>query len=179
VNAAELVNVVTRLGGRVTLEAGKLKARVPADRPDLLETLKANRDAVLEHLANTGTEYPESQDTGISSPVIPGSLEHLATAEQDRSSTGPDLLPAQSPWLELSDNAQAIWDALEAQGTRTINLIDQDGRKACHCFTASKPSDLRELATRGLKTFPNIRTLTVIAVMPEFAIWQLEPRAIN
>jgi hypothetical protein len=53
----DLLAVVTDLGGSVTLEHGKLKARVPADRPDLLEILKANRDAVLEHLttANTGT----------------------------------------------------------------------------------------------------------------------------
>jgi hypothetical protein len=77
VSAAELIQTVTRLGGRVTLESGKLKARVPADRPDLLETLKANRDAVLEHLANTGTEHAQPRDMGISSPVIPGSLERL------------------------------------------------------------------------------------------------------
>jgi hypothetical protein len=51
----DLLETVTQLGGRVTLEAGKLKARVPADRPDLLETLKANRDAVLEHLTTTTT----------------------------------------------------------------------------------------------------------------------------
>jgi hypothetical protein len=94
VNAAELVNAVTRLGGRVTLEAGKLKARVPADRPDLLETLKANRDAVLEHLSRPR-----------------------------------QLMPVKSPWLELADGSQDILDALEAQGTRTLHLTDQDGRK--------------------------------------------------
>ena len=92
---------------------------------------------------------------------------------------GYQLLPAQSPWLELSDNAQGIWDALEARGTRTLHLIDQDGRKACHAFTASKPSDLIELARRGLKTFPRIKRLTVIAVMPETAIVTLEPRTVN
>ena len=92
---------------------------------------------------------------------------------------GYQLLPAQSPWLELSDNAQGIWDALEARGTRTLHLIDQDGRKACHAFTASKPSDLKELARRGLKTFPRVQRLTVVAVLPEVAVWQLEPRTVN
>jgi hypothetical protein len=77
VNAAELIQTVTRLGGRVTLEAGKLKARVPADRPDLLETLKANRDAVLEHLANMGTKRPEPRDTGTTAQNLPGSLGRL------------------------------------------------------------------------------------------------------
>jgi hypothetical protein len=67
VTAVQIIAAVTDLGGSVTLEAGKLKARVPTDRPDLLETLKANRDAVLEHLATSGT----------SARNLPGSLERL------------------------------------------------------------------------------------------------------
>ena len=76
-NAAELIQVVTQLGGRVTLEAGKLKARVPADRPDLLETLRVHKPAVLEYLASMGTERPEPRDTGTTSRNLPGSLERL------------------------------------------------------------------------------------------------------
>jgi hypothetical protein len=154
VTTIEILNQLERLGVVATATPDGYLDLEPAESltAELLETIKAHKAELLEH---------------------------LATAEQDRSSTGPDLLPAQSPWLELSDHAQGIWDALEAQGTRALHLIDQDGRKACHCFTASKPSDLRELATRGLKTFPRVKRLTVIAVMPEAAIWQLEPRTVN
>jgi hypothetical protein len=127
----------------------------------------------------------ETREADLSSPIIPMPprsntelapvLEHMATELEEH----PEILPAQSPWFELANSAQEIWDALEAQGTRTLHLIDQDGRKACHCFTASKPSDLRELARRGLKTFPRVTRLTVVAVLPSFAIWQLEPRTVN
>lgn len=94
-STAELIQTVTRLGGRVTLEAGKLKARVPADRPDLLETLKANRDAVLEHLANTQAKRPEPQDVGTPAKNSPGSLESLPwQIEQLIRAASSDLLPS-------------------------------------------------------------------------------------
>jgi hypothetical protein len=146
VSAAELIQTVTQLGGRVTVEAGKLKVQVPADRADLLETLKANRDAVLEY---------------------------LTTAEDSKA-----VLP-KSPWLQFIDQTKNVWDALERQGTTTLNLLDENGHKVCHHFTASTPDDLRELATRGLKTFPYVQALTIIAVLPEVQIWQLEARVIN
>ena len=134
---------------------------------------------------NLGTQRAGPRDAGVSSPVVPmyspavivTRLEPEPIAVEPEESY--EILPAQSPWLELSDNAQGIWDALEARGTRTLHLIDQDGRKACHAFTASKPSDLKELARRGLKTFPRIKRLTVIAVLPEVQIWQLESRTVN
>ena len=150
--AAELLNQLSRLGVVATATPDGFLDLEPAESltAELLETIKAHKVELLEHLATTA------------------GLED-----------GYELLPAQSPWLELSDNAQGIWDALEAQGTRTLHLIDQDGRKACHCFTASKPSDLRELARSGLKSFPRVKRLTVVAVMPETNIWTLEPRTVN
>jgi hypothetical protein len=55
---AELIQSVTQPPNWVTLEAGKLKARVPAD---LLEALKVNRDVVLEHLKKTKSDVPLSR----------------------------------------------------------------------------------------------------------------------
>jgi hypothetical protein len=71
---AELLESVTDLGGSVTLEAGKLKARVPADRPDLLETLKANRDAVLEHLSTRKLERLPAELEALLRAASNGSL---------------------------------------------------------------------------------------------------------
>ena len=150
-SAAELLHQLSRLGVIATATPDGFLDLEPAESltVELLETARVHKAELLEY---------------------------LATAELENSHK---LLPAQSPWLELSVNAQAIWDALEAQGTRTLHLIDQDGRRACHAFTASKPSDLKELARRGLKTFPRAQHLTVIAVMPETVIMTLEPRRIN
>lgn len=145
-SAADLIQTVTQLGGRVTVEAGKLKVQVPADRPDLLEGLKANRAAVLEY---------------------------LTTAEDSKA-----VLP-KSPWLQFMDQTKNVWDALERQGTSTLHILDENGCKVCHHFTASSPDDLHELAKRGLKTFPYVQALTIIAVLPEVQIWQLEARVIN
>ena len=132
---------------------------------------------------NLETQRPEPQDAGVSSPVLPMPSPAVENLEPEPIEAEPEdgyqLLPAQSPWLELGDSAQGIWDALETRGTRTLHLIDQDGRKACYAFTASKPSDLRELARRGLKTFPRVKRLTVIAVLPEVQIWHLESRELN
>jgi hypothetical protein len=79
VNVSQIIAVVTDLGGSVTLEAGKLKARVPADRPDLLETLRANRDAVLEHLttAEPTRNIPGSFGENRRDPHPKGGLERL------------------------------------------------------------------------------------------------------
>ena len=150
--AAELLNQLNRLGVVATATPDGFLDLGPAESltAELLETIRAHKAELLEHLATAA----ELED-------------------------GYEPLPAQSPWLELSDSAQGIWDALEARGTRTLHLIDQDGRKACHAFTATSPSDLKELARRGLKTFPRIKRLTVIAVMPETAIVTLEPRTVN
>ena len=104
----------------------------------------------------------------------PAILKHLTSTN-----TSTELMPVESPWLGLSDNAQDVWQALENAGTNTLHLIDQDGRKCCHAFTASKPSDLIELARRGLKTWPRVQRLTVIAVLPKVTVWQLETRRIN
>ena len=132
---------------------------------------------------NLETQRHAPRDTGVSSPVLPMPSPAVENLEPEPIEAEPEdgyqLLPAQSPWLELSDNAQGIWDALEARGTRTLHLLDQNGRKACHAFTASKLSDLKELARRGLKTFPRVQRLTVVAVLPEVQIWQLEPRTVN
>ena len=130
------------------------------------------KEGFLEEKAQTGTVNNRQLQRSTVTKLEPEPIE----AEPE---DGYEILPAESPWLELSDNAQGIWDALETRGTRTLHLIDQDGRKACHSFTASKPSDLKELARRGLKTFPRIKRLTVIAVMPETAIVTLEPRTVN
>ena len=165
----EVLAYVDRSGGRVWLEGGRLKYRLPEGRQDLLEALKANKDQIIGFLERT-------KATSTSAVTMTRlEAEPIAAEPED----GYELLPAESPWLELGDSAQGIWDALEAQGTRTLHLIDQDGRKACHSFTASKTSDLKELARRGLKTFPRIKRLTVIAVLPEVQIWQLEPRTVN
>ena len=149
--AAELLHQLSRLGVVATATPDGFLDLEPAESltAELLETIRAHKAELLEH---------------------------LATAEIE---DGYELSPAQSPWLELSDNAQGIWDALEARGTRTLHLIDQGGRKACHHFTATGPSALKELARRGLKTFPRIKRLTVIAVLPDVAIVTLEARTVN
>jgi hypothetical protein len=77
VSPAELVQAVTRLGGRVTLEAGKLRVQVPKDRPDLLGMLRVHKPAVLEYLANTGMKNPEPQDMGTPARNLPRSLVQL------------------------------------------------------------------------------------------------------
>jgi hypothetical protein len=71
-----------------------------------------------------------------------------------------------SPWLAFRDDADRVWNLIQAKGTSTIHLIG-DGQKVAHHFTASKPADLRELARRGLETFPAIKTLGVVPVLPE------------
>jgi hypothetical protein len=142
--------------------------------------------AILEQLHRLGVAAVAAPNGGLT--LKPSSLVPSELLEQVKSqkpailewlSRPAHLMPAQSPWLDLADDAEAIWDALQAQSTRTLHLIDQDGRKYCHHFTASKPSDLRELAARGLKTFPQAKRLTVIAVMPEVQVWQLETREVN
>jgi hypothetical protein len=52
-------------------------------------------------IGDTGTEYPEPRDTGISSPVIPGSLERLPSElEALIRAASSDTLPAGSITLE-------------------------------------------------------------------------------
>jgi hypothetical protein len=70
--AAELLKTVTRLGGRVTLEKGKLKARVPADRPELFETLRASRAEILALLSPPERIRNIHISRGPSEPIPPG-----------------------------------------------------------------------------------------------------------
>ena len=107
---------------------------------------------------NPETQHAGPRDTGVSSPVLPMPSPAVTVTrlepEPIEAEDGHELLPTQSPWLELSENAQGIWDALEARGTRTLHLIDQDGRKACHAFTASKPSEIGRASCRERVLMP-------------------------
>ena len=90
-SAAELIQVVTRLGGRVTLEAGKLKAQVPDDRPDLLEQLRENRDAVLEHLTTANTGTLERLPSELEALIRAASSDALPTSAKLEAGIVPDL----------------------------------------------------------------------------------------
>jgi hypothetical protein len=48
--AREVISFIDRSGGKVWLEGSKLKYQLPQDRPELLETLKANRDVLMGFL---------------------------------------------------------------------------------------------------------------------------------
>lgn len=142
--------------------------------------------AILEHLNRLGVAAIAAPNGGLtlkpSSLVPPELLEQVKSQKPailEWLSRPVQLMPAQSPWLDLADDAEAVWDALQAQSTGTLHLVDENGRKCCHHFTASKPSNLVELAQRGLKHFPQAKRLTVIAVLPEVQIWQLETRTVN
>jgi hypothetical protein len=80
-----------------------------------------------------------------------------------------------SPWLAFRDDADRVWSLIQAKGTGTIHLIG-DGQKVAHHFTASKPSDLRELARRGLEHYPAIKTLGIAPVLPETVLLEYGPR---
>jgi hypothetical protein len=53
--AREILSFVDRSGGKVWLEGNKLKYKVPQDRPELLETLKANLDMLMGFLEGQNT----------------------------------------------------------------------------------------------------------------------------
>jgi hypothetical protein len=53
--AQEVISFVDRSGGKVWLEGSKLKYQLPQDRPELLETLKANRDMLMGFLEGQNT----------------------------------------------------------------------------------------------------------------------------
>ncbi len=57
----EVISFVDRSGGKVWLEGSKLKYQLPQDRPELLETLKANRDVLMGFLEGQNT--PRSNQT--------------------------------------------------------------------------------------------------------------------
>jgi hypothetical protein len=55
VTAREVISFVDRSGGKVWLEGSKLKYQVKQDRPDVLETLKANREMLMGFLEAQNT----------------------------------------------------------------------------------------------------------------------------
>jgi hypothetical protein len=81
VSAAELLHQLSRLGVVATATSDGFLDLEPAEilTPELLETIKAHKAELLEHLAtaNTRTKYPEPRDTGTSARNLPGSLERL------------------------------------------------------------------------------------------------------
>jgi hypothetical protein len=87
--AQEVISFVDRSGGKVWLEGSKLKYQLPQDRPELLETLKANRDMLMGFLE--GQITPRSNQT---LELLPQDLHALVRA----ASSG--VLPQGSAKLE-------------------------------------------------------------------------------
>jgi hypothetical protein len=107
VTPAEIVQAVTRLGGRVTVNAGKLRVQVPQARPDLLEALREHRDAVLGYLE---TEERSSHITRLEPEPLESGL------------TVWDLL--RSDWPTL---LEVIRDAQDSEGSITVYAPDGGG----------------------------------------------------
>ena len=95
--APELLAYIDRSGGRVWLEGGRLKYRLPDGRTDLLEALKAHKDALIGHLGKTvpdGIHAHSSVRLASSVPRLPEALERLVRAASS------DALPAGGITLE-------------------------------------------------------------------------------
>lgn len=111
--AAEILKTVTRLGGRVTLEKGELKARVPADRPELFETLRASRAEILALLTPPERAKDIRIARGFPEPLPPGVEPEYTSQLRQLLQQGPVHPPGtvKDATAFLIGNGEARWTA--------------------------------------------------------------------
>jgi TubC N-terminal docking domain len=83
VTAPELLAFVDRSGGRVWLEGGRLKYRLPDGRTDLLEVLKAHKPTLIATLTANPWEQADAHAAQIVTAMQSKSLEYAQLLYQD------------------------------------------------------------------------------------------------
>jgi hypothetical protein len=72
-----------------------------------------------------------------------------------------------SPWYALAGEADRVFARLKQKGASFIRLT-ADGKHVASNFDARGPHDVMRLASSGLEHHPNIQTLAVVGVIPNF-----------